>query len=1230
MNTPPSFELAGTALLPGVTLIEASAGTGKTFTIAGLFLRLLIEQKLSVSEILVVTYTEAATEELRGRIRQTLADAVAAFTAGASERALLQSLVEQRRAESADVLARLEQALSNFDEAPIFTIHGFCQRQLRDRAFESGALFDTELLTDPSALLQEVADDYWRRNFYEAQPLPVLFALKNRLGPDRLLPELELHSRHPELRLDSPVAGRTLTELSAELCEAFAEAKASWQAHGPELRDLFARVTDWAIGDHARPEVVADKLADLERCFSEAATPESFECLEFFTSSAIQRETSKSKTSPRHAFFDLCEKLLRRERGFVIGVRLDFPAYARKELPRRKQRLKVQTFDDLLTRLHAALIAPGGERLAAAVRARYKAALIDEFQDTDPVQYQIFRRLFAPGVRPCPGAETRERQAAADKFEAHRAGHVPAPGDGHTPPEPLLFLIGDPKQAIYGFRGADFFTYLDAARRADRHFTLEANWRAESGLVRAVNTLFQRATAPFVFDEIPFHPVVARGEADSQPLLENGERPPPLRVWFHPRGGDGKTIAGEQAEEVVPRVVASEITRLLNGGARLGNRPLGPQDIAVLVLKHRQAALLQEALRALNIPSVLHTEASLFASPEARELHRVLAAIAEPGNERLLRAALATSLLGVDGAELDALARDEARWQDRLERFHRYADWWTDRGFTPMMRAWLHEEQLRQRLLAFPDGERRLTNVLHLAEALHQAALERRLGPAGLQQWLADHIASEDKAAEEHQLRLERDDFAVRLVTIHKSKGLEYPVVFCPFAWKSSDLKWRGEDQVFCHERPDGGDSLFIRDLGSEQYDRRRELAFREKLAENVRLLYVALTRARNRCYVVWGNFRNAGTSALARLLHPSPAMAGGLLEQMEAHFKLLDDAAMRRDLQELASASATDGASPAILVQDLPTATDQPYRPPVEATPAPQARVFTGAIERDWGVTSFSALAAHRREEQPDYDGFEVPAPPAAAPGEGIFAFPRGTKAGTCLHKIFETLDFTTADGPALDRVVREQLQAHGFDGDQFAPALGECVRRTLRVPLDPARPQFTLSSIPPDVRLHELEFNVPLKRTTPATLRSLLGPAAKESGAAFDRLTFDPVSGYLQGFIDLAFQFEGKFHLVDWKSNWLGNQVEDYHGDALRREMNERLYPLQYLLYTLALHQYLALRLPGYKYDRHFGGVFYLFVRGLDPARPEFGVFRDRPPAGLIERLNEGLIAGREAAGG
>jgi exodeoxyribonuclease V beta subunit len=1213
----PAFDLTGTPLAPGVTLIEASAGTGKTFTIAGLFLRLILERNFSVREILVVTFTEAATGELRDRIRRTLADAAAAFRAGGSRDAVMARLIAPHLPQSRQMLARLDRALCGFDEASIFTIHGFCQRTLRDRAFESGVLFDTELITDDTELLETIAEDYWRTRFYEAGPLPVSFALKNRLQPESFLPLLREQTRHPLLQYVSRVDGRGLSELIGALEKNFAAARAVWLKQKDAIAALLGSGADWPIGEHAKPDVVREKLDLAEACFaSEEPTPAALAALDFFSRSAIEEDTSRKCDGPAYEFFDLCEQLGERETDFLAGLKLDFIGYGRNELPRRKQQLKAQSFGDLLTHLHAALNAPGGAALAREVRAKYQAALIDEFQDTDPVQYQIFHRLFV-------GADVR-------RLTSDQSLLAPAAAT------PLLFLIGDPKQAIYGFRGADIFTYLEAAARVDQRYTLEQNWRSETPLVGAVNAIFGFAENPFVFDQIRFQPVHAAGDADQNALTEDGRPSPPLHLWFMPREQGAAGINKGDTEAALPALVAAEIARLLGGDARLGSDKLTPRDIAVLVRKRDQARLMQEALRALHIPSVLHTEESVFASREARELARVLAALAQPANERLLRAALATDLMGVDGSTLEALGDDEAGWQGRCERFHAGHERWRQRGFMPMFREWLQEENVRPRLLAFADGERRLTNLLHLAEALHQAALERRLGASEVTRWLHERIAASDQAAELHQLRLERDDQAVRLVTIHKRKGLEYPVVFCPFSWDSSSLRRGLDEEVLFHSphvAADGEDgaSEFFRDLGSENIAEHRALAFRERLAENLRLLYVALTRARNRCYLVWGGFKDAGTSAPAWLFHRPAHVTGHLKELLDAHFKSLEDTALRRDLERLAERPVAEDGQPVVWLTDIPQPRPEPRRPAVETAPDLRSREFNGVIDRHWRISSFSNLTAGARDERPDYDATVIACAttPAAGQGEptGIFAFPRGTAPGTCLHKIFEELDFTQAGGAALETLVTEKLRLHGFSPTEFGPGVCGAIRRTLTVPLDPVRPDFTLSRVTLAERLNELEFYFPTSQLSPALLEAGFA-ATPHSTAWLERLNFKPAGGFVKGFIDLVFRFDGRFYIVDWKSNWLGGRPEDYSQAAVVHEMAEHFYPLQYHLYTVALHQYLALRLPDYDYEKHFGGVFYLFVRGMDPARPELGVHRDRPPAELIEKLSGRRPAGKEDA--
>jgi exodeoxyribonuclease V beta subunit len=1188
MKPVPVFQLAETELRTGTSLVEASAGTGKTFTIAGLFLRLILEKNLSVREILVVTYTVAATEELRHRIRYTLAKALQAFTTGASDDPFLRALLTRQADQRADLTARLDRALYGFDEAPIYTIHGFCQRVLRDRAFETGNLFDTELVTDQTPLLRQLVEDYWRKQFYRAGKIPVIFALKNGLSPEGLLPLVRTSLPHPFLKLLSPVDGQTPESLAAALEAAFVSLREVWREQKDAICSHFGSGAKWANKPYNDDEAMTDAFRQLDSCLGAPEFPPSaLDALQLFRKSAIAAKVSKRAKgpAPAHPFFDLCEELSRAEEHYVIGVKLGALEYVRQELPRRKDELKVQFFDDLLTRLHGALAGTGGLGLATLLRRQYVAALIDEFQDTDPLQYDIFSRVFAG-------------------------------------PENYLFLIGDPKQAIYGFRGADIFTYLKARQHSDQAYTLKENWRSEAGLVRSVNAVFSAAARPFVFPGIQFNAVEAKGEADKKPLKVDGQAQPPFQFWFWRR--TGANINKGDADKLLPSVVASEIVELLNGHTALGDRKLLPEDIAVLVPENRQAQLVQDALSRRNVPSVLYTSASLFDSREVVETQGVLAAIADPTRESQLMAALGTDLLGFTGSRIEAVAKQETEWQQILEHFRGYLDLWLQRGFIQMFRSFMQREQVRPRLLAFPNGERRLTNLLHLSEVLHRASIENRLGVSGLLKWISEQREPGNQVAEEHQLRLETDEKAVKLVTVHKSKGLEYSVVFCPFSWKGANIEHGGEEQVFFHEHGDGN---LVRDLGSPDYDTHKQQARVERLAENVRLLYVALTRAKHRCYFVWGAFRDAATSAPAWLLHPPPSPEPDPVAAQEQHFPQLDDNQLLDDLGKLADQSEGSDGQPTIAVRDLPQAADTAFAVSSSAGPALDYRRFTGAIARDWRVSSFTSLTANQDEELPDHDALG-PGARGEPPASGIFAFPGGAKPGTCLHKILEKLEFTQWNQPPANALVREQLHAHGLPEAEFTNVLIETLGKVMTATLDPGIPTLSLAKITAAQRLHELEFYFPLQRISPEMFRALLRehpiPGADDAGSGEPGgFSFAPVQGMLKGFIDLVFEFEGRYYLVDWKSNLLGTQVEDYGPAALAREIRRRHYYFQYQLYTAALDRYLRLRLPGYRYEQHFGGVYYLFLRGIDPARPGYGIYRDRLEESFVRRLNR-LLTG------
>jgi exodeoxyribonuclease V beta subunit len=1223
------FALARTPLEPGTTLIEASAGTGKTFTLAGLYLRLLLEFSLKVDQILVVTYTVAATGELRDRIRKTLALAHAAFTAVSTSHPLppdlpayLAEIVPQHSGRAAEILRGLEAALGAFDGAAVHTIHGFCQQALRDRAFESGSLFDLELLTDVADLERRAVEDFWRRQVLAAGPVPLALAIGEFETPAALLHKLQPLLKHAQLTT-LPAGHPALAEAGPALQAAHAALRDEWRAQAVVIRSRFGASIKWGNKPYNRDDEMSVAFGAVEAALTQPnPSAAALETLRIFTTAALAEKRAKrgKESPPQLHFFTLCDAFIAAAEGWLLSLRQAALAFLREELPQLKVRLKVQSFDDLLTRLDAALRGPVGNDLAAALRNQYHAALIDEFQDTDPLQFRIFQRVFQS-----PAADGRE---------------------------PFLFLIGDPKQAIYGFRGEDLHTYLHAQRSAGRRYSLLQNFRSEPLLVEGVNQVFQRNPAAFLSPDIVFQASHAARPAATQSFCLAGDHLPPLEIWLYPRGE--KDIPAGQAERDLPAPLATEIVRLLNSGARLGDRALLPEDIAILIPTNHQAVRLQAALAARGVPTVLQTTASLFTADEVGEMRRLLAALCAPGDESLLKSALATTALGLDAAQFQAAAANDSAWQSRCDGFTELSRIWSRKGFLPMFRALLQREGVRARLLALADGERRLTNLLHLAEVLHAAVREHNLSRAGLLQWLDEQAADPQGAGDAFQLRLERDERAVRIATIHRSKGLEYGVVFCPYSWKGVRGKQRQVEPLFHRADPQGEPELVF-DFGSADLDANRVRAEEEKLAEQVRLLYVALTRAKHRCCFVWGKFNGAGTSAAAWLLHPPPPAESNLVA-LEAQWPKLTDELVTRELGHLAANSLG-----ALACVPVPPATDARYQPPTETARPTAARAFTAALERDWRISSFSSLTAARHDEHPDYDAHAAPAA-AETPVSGIFAFPRGARAGTCLHKIFEELDFTHANEAAAREIVIHALREHGI-APHWAADLELMIAQVLSAPLcavSPALPAdrsagprpggapgatceavgpetgapsrahtiapaqsgtaadpLTLATISQSHRLTELEFCFPVGRLDPRLLSVFLAQHTA-AGAESARFAFDPVTGLVKGFIDLIFEAQGRYYIVDWKSNWLGNHPRDYAPALLAEEIRRRHYDLQYRLYTVALDKYLRSRLPGYDYERHFGGVFYVFLRGVDEAHPGCGIYHDRPAEEFVREFS------------
>jgi exodeoxyribonuclease V beta subunit len=1181
--------------LKGAHLIEASAGTGKTYTLAALFLRLVVEQGIGVERILVVTYTKAATEELKTRIRQRLLTAKKGWRFDTvDDDPVLDEL--RRRAPSADqALGRIQEALIDFDRAAIFTIHGFCQRLLQYFAFETGHLFQSELVQDDSPFIQETAEDFWRRYIARAPRELAFEALKNLRSPQQLAKILRL-CRFPHIAV-WPDGKKPPLSAVIPWRQIAKGVKLQW----PQVQDTVeallhydglngrtygvCKIKEGPSAPTPRQVKVAALCAAMDQWPGDYPLFKSFEQ---FSSHRLKLATNKGKVTPQHPFFDLCAQALALQDqlkgqldAYLSYLKVRLYHLARPKMAQKKARRNLLFFDDLLLHVHRAVTGPRGNLLAEAIRSQYPIALVDEFQDTDQLQSEIFFRLFAND-------------------------------------QSLLAMIGDPKQAIYSFRGADLFSYLQAATSAQSSTTLTKNWRATPQLIQALNAIFEGHAHPFGFKQIGFDRAVA---AKSDKAASS----PALRLWYLPvddAAAPQREIPAQVAVMRIAKAVAQEIVGLL-GNLEL---PFAPEDIAILVRTHRQAHLVKQALAQKQVPAVLHSAGRIFDTDEAQDLERVLAAVASPTNPALVRAALTSPMFGWRAALfLSSLDKESRRWQTQWESFGQYHRIWVQSGFYAMFRHMMIQEGIKKRVLDYPDGERCMTNLLHLAELLHQTEMAHGLGPEGLVKWLAFQRRSDEIGNDDQQLRLESDARAVRIITMHKSKGLQFEVVFCPFTWAGINAN----DQALLFHHPEKRYQLTLA-LGPNIPGNFQAQAQKELLAENLRMLYVALTRARQRCYWVWGRIKGADSSAPAYLLYGQEldVDAQEWIAPLKETMANLDPAQWLQGLTGLAQRARGSIGVTALATHDL--GEHEPSAVPLEAL---FRRSSTRGFERNWRIASFSAMTAGRpspNDERADRDsnGSITDGIPASSEGEALFDFHKGARAGLFFHDLLEHWDHTTADDRQCRALVADKLRRHGYE-TKWVDAVGDMLTTLAQTPLIAHADRFALNQVAPDARLNEMSFYFPLKSVGPAQIQAVFEQYADQSAVGemaqrMGRIHFAPMHGFMKGYIDMIFSHGGRYYLVDWKSNFLGPAYGDYAHASLEKAMAESYYFLQYHIYAVALDQLLRRRLVNYDYQRHFGGVFYIFLRGLAP-NPDGskGIYYDRPDPEMVTALNRLLIA-------
>ncbi|MDO6712325.1 exodeoxyribonuclease V subunit beta [Aliiglaciecola sp. 2_MG-2023] len=1190
--------------LLGASLIEASAGTGKTYTIVNLYLRLLLghqseglnltksdqRQGLGVEQILVVTFTNAATAELKQRIQRRLHSAYLDFYQGHSSDGFIQKLIDDT-ADMALACETLLLASRQMDEAAIFTIHGFSQRMLSEHAFASGSVFDEQLELDQSTWIQQAVEDFWRSEIVPLSETMVQYVRSIWSGPEPLIKSL----RGILEREFIPSKQLTLShanQLLEQLIDSTNSLKSWWLQHNVSAQLQQAKLKgNTKLG---KPDIY--RVMD-DFCQSDSVIcPFDKGWIDFFPEKV---EKARSKTSPdlsdlNFKRFELTEML---RHSFVTALRNAVQNTAllqvRKNLEAFKARTSKLSPNDLLTRLNDGLMGENGKTLADLIRKQYPAAMIDEFQDTDHCQLNVFSQVY-------PLQENPDLSYS-------------------------LIMIGDPKQAIYGFRGADIYTYIQAKQQIgnEKQFTLATNWRSQQSLVEAVNQLFAKSDKGFLFEQaIPFFPVEA---ASKSTFLEANENRYASLNFYHLHGAkdvignkDAKTdLAGHTANIIVDLLqhgqlnVQTELEQL--------KRDVVAKDCCVLVRDRNEANLIKQALASRGVDSVFLVRHSVYATETAMDLYRVLDALVNPSDERRIKAALTSELMCFNSVELDQLFTSESAWQQIVELFVTWQQHWQRFGIMMALnRVMQHFHVFTGLMTHFSDGMRRLTDLRHLVEMLQQQSVITP-GDNQLLYWLGQQIQQPDHNNEAHQLRLETDGNLVQIITIHASKGLEFPYVFVPFG-----CSYKPASEALFHDQD------FHLTMDFENTPENLEKADFERLAEDTRLLYVALTRAVYNCFVGIWNPALGKNQSVSGLFHTA---LGKLLslENIEPTNSFIG-----QRIQSLAEYGDIGYTAVHIEPEILP------YRPDKLTLDTSLAvNIIETPIDANWRITSYSAIARnqfHVEHEQPGTDESETINQldstfsaqevevelDSAQDNLSRFEFTRGAQAGSFLHGVLENIDFQQPS--QLSQVIEQQRSWFGID-EQWNATVEIWLKDVLNTSIvlthsKNTNTTFTLASLTKDQVCPEMEFHLPLNSVQAAPFNQLINKVFKTSKRQYQ---FTQLHGMLKGYIDLTFCLDGRFYVADYKSNYLGPDYADYAEDKMQKAMVEHDYHLQSLLYVLALHRFLKSKLADYDYDQHVGGAYYLFLRGMSEHYPGSGIYFYKPEKVIIESLDK-LFQGEE----
>ncbi|MDA8621661.1 exodeoxyribonuclease V subunit beta [Psychrosphaera sp.] len=1215
-------------------LIEASAGTGKTYTITTLYLRAILGLRsageelapLNVDQILVVTFTEAATQELRDRIRNKLKEAQKALLHTLSSNSTngidltLKSVIDDFSAsfrrlnngvsDEETILAayhRIQDAITLIDEASIFTIHGFCQRCLNQFAFETKMAFEQSFEMDNQPYLKLALHDFWRT--YALNLSGVEYQLFRKLwpNPNKLMSSLnEILNKH--VIIEPSLGESEYRTLLSRYTSALDNLK-----HELIKSDFLTAIRESGVN---RKKHLFSKLATLENFLSEKdknVTLTLDQIAVYTTNNVSDASNYKKNTAPvSHAvtnvFDDLHEvasKLLDSQfEGYWLDTAKQAIEQGALEIKAERQLL---TPDDLLLQLRNALAGESGaQSLIESIRSRYPLAFIDEFQDTDPIQYEIFSGIYN-SVMP----------------------------DEHNEAVNMI-MIGDPKQAIYRFRGADIFTYITAKGHLgdEQHYTLSTNWRSHKELITGINHFFESSLLQFEHKEIPFI-AVGSGKSDSPELIQNQRVLPKLEVQHYSSLEQDPPSNGfslPEIQHVVAKQCASEIAKLLHDAKEQRADLIAPNgdkknvsanDIAILVRNRNQAKLLKLTLNELGVRSVYIDRDSVLNSFLAKDMLRLIEAIHSPINERKVKAAVATAFFGYSLHELSALQQSPRTWHQHLVCFHQAHQLWTQGKISSAIgQILLFANTFEKWQASGIDFERQVTDYRHLLELIQQESAIQN-GPEKLMAWLRQAIIEQSiDTNEDVSMRLESDSNLVQIVTMHGSKGLEYPIVYIPFA-----TEFKAQKLALHQSKRLKGLSLRV-----DKRELEMQIAEHERLSEDIRLLYVAMTRAKQRLVVGCFNLKERSNSrgssvdksGFGRLILGKD---NENISEQEWQAKLLskteglNERVAKLVILEPGKVNSEFKSTQEALKQYK---TEQPNEQPTKLYSYAE---FKGYIPQNWRVLSYSALVGgsdHFIPGASDENQSKVELVTnqsvSAEPITDIrFSFPKGANPGSCLHHMFEHLDFTQ---PVTDQaeVVLDALQRFGIDETLLDDTV-LWLNDVIQTPIG----NWSLSSLGKEHRLDEMEFYFNVQSLN----AEIIGNALSMCG--FDKtkinttvLNLDGLKGLLKGFIDLTACVNGQYYVIDYKSNYLGSRFEDYEEDKIFEAMTDHNYHLQLIIYSYALHKWLSLKLPDYKYEEHVAGGVYLFLRGMSQGYDKKGVYSYKVPLDVIQYIDNALLGG------